>query len=94
MNDIDRKHQENLINFEEIKEIFLIHEKKDTDFQIEIKKQFERMEPMVRAFENKRIVRMSLQEDTKTITFYVTSITSVGVFLLGIWSIIKYLLHL
>jgi len=98
MNDVDRKHQENLRNFKEIKDIFTDHEKKDMDFQLVVSKQFDRMEkwferaePMVKIFENKKVAKMVFDEETRTLTFYIKTLTTWGIFLAGIWTLIKYI---
>lgn len=58
------------------------HYQSDADFQT-------RMEPVLRAFENKKVVSMVIEEETKTLVFYVKSVTSFAVFLASVWYIIK-----
>ena len=52
----------------------------------------ERAEPMLQAFENKKIVRAVVEKETKTITFYATSALTIGALLTGIWALIKWTL--
>lgn len=90
---IDKRHKENLKNFREIKSIFNVHNVADRDYQKKsderlerVEKQFERMEPMIQAFENKKIVKMAFNTETKTLTFWVTTLTTWGV---GLWAIVS-----
>lgn len=52
----------------------------------------EEMLPVLNAFKNKKIVRMAIEEETKTWVFYVKSVTSFAVAMAGMWAILKYFL--
>ena len=50
-----------------------------------------RMEPVLKAFENKKIIRMAIEQETKTWVFYTTSVITFGAFLTGVWAIVKFI---
>lgn len=76
---------------DDVKHLLSGHFKEDTDFKVLMIAQFERMEPMVKAFENKKIVRMALNEETKTIVFWVKSVGSIALAITSLWAFIKYI---
>lgn len=68
------------------------HFKNDETFQFEIKKQFDRMEPMIQAFENRRIVKMAFDTETSTLYIYAKRFVTIGGAIILAWTTIKYFL--
>lgn len=67
------------------------HILEDKQVHNEIRDFHKRMEPVLIAFDNKRVVRMAIEEETKTWVFYVTSITKFGLFLTGAYAVVKFI---
>lgn len=91
MNELDRKHKENLENFKEIRDIFDTHAKADEEFQKKMNTWFERTEPMVKAFENKRIEHMVYDKQRKTLYVYAKEVTVMGGALAAIYGFFKFI---
>jgi len=53
----------------------------------------ERSEPMVKIFEDNKIVKMKFDGWFKTMTFYTTEGSKIAVFILGTWSMILWLIR-
>lgn len=68
------------------------HFQEDKDFQGLVLKQFERMEPMVKAFEDRKITKMVFDRETNTLYIYAKRIITIGGAIALIWGFIKYLL--
>ena len=66
--------------------------KKQLDDHIICEQAFQkRAEPMLRTFEENNIVKAVIEKDTKKITFYIREVTTVGFFLAGVYTLIKYI---
>lgn len=96
---IEKRHQENIERFDEMKHIladgqknFDAHLLEDKAFQTEIRQQFDRMEPMIRAFENRRIVKMAFDTETSTLYIYAKRFVTIGGAVALLWAAIKYFL--
>lgn len=70
-----------------MKEDLLKHSADDKAFQ-------DRLEPVIKVFEDNKVVKAVLETETKKITFYIREITTIGVFLVGVWGIIKIILNM
>lgn len=77
--------QDDKKQFEEIK-------KSINDMSVEMSDFHTRMEPVMKAFEDNNIYKMTLKKETGTLVFYTKSALTVGALLTAVWAIIKYLL--
>lgn len=78
--------------FEDMKYCQLNSEKILNNMQTEMSDFHTRMEPVMRAFEENNIYKMTLKKDTGTLVFYTKSALTMGVLITSIWAIIKYFL--
>lgn len=51
-----------------------------------------RMEPMLKVFEDNEIVKMKIKRDTKSIVFYVSSISTIMVAVVGAYEVLKWII--
>lgn len=51
----------------------------------------DRLEPMVKLFEENEITKMKIKQSTGTIVFYVKSGTYIATFLVGLWYVIQWM---
>lgn len=69
------------------------HQLEDTEVHTKILQFMDDCQPMLAVFKDNRVAEAVIEKKTKKITFYIKEATTVGVFLLGVWGIIKFLLN-
>ncbi len=96
MNDVDKKHQENLRNFDKIEKQFADHELKDIARFAEITETLrvlrEDLQPVVKAFKDNEIEHIYFDKKRRTVVMYAKDITVVASAVAVIGALIKYFL--
>lgn len=82
LKDIDKKVGEN-------RDTLSDHIILDDERHTRTEKFFERIEPMIRLFDENQIIEMRIEKSTRKIVFYVSSISVIGATLIWIWTHIK-----
>ncbi len=67
------------------------HVEEDKNVYVEIREFHMRMEPVLKAFENKKIVRMAIENETKTWVFYVKSGSTLAIGAMALWAMIRFI---
>lgn len=77
---------------EDILKILAIHFEDDRKNFAAITEFHRRMEPVLKVFEDNKIVSMKLKNDTNTLLLYGQTVLTAGAILAGLWAIIKFII--